>query len=687
MKTFKTILLLLVMAGIINSCKKDDDNDIADVGPLKIWDNVKVIDSTIMVLDSTTSDFSSGKYVFRFNGVTPDIKAGDVIVGSTGEGYIRKVTSASPSGNTISLQTSQGNMEDVFENGSFSVNTDFSDMIVGKTGSFSYSIQNRSLYQNGTLSISLESANINMNPQWLFDFTFTPSGIKYFEMSTQNAPYTATARVKVNATQPIELLNRKDTLATYTKTNVKFITVGPIPVPVVIKTNLYLIAESSVDIESTIATAANIGSEGNFTLGVKYNNAQWEKIRNISPNNTYSIDPLSGGVSATVTCAIRPAVSVKLYGSAGPRATIAAIAQGKGTVASPSLDWDFKTEAWLQATAGASVEILGETIADFPDRVWDSPKLAYRMPDKIEKISGDNQAAAEGASLPNPIKVKVTDSKGRAVRNVPVYFNITAGNGNTNPASVLTDTAGYAETVWTLGNGNTQTLTATTKYGDLSPVSNTPVSFNATTDSSSGCNFSTITDPRDGQVYKTVQIGNQTWFAENLRYSGSISQVSDSTQWVDIWWTSSGQPAWCYYNNNVTNGVSYGKLYNWYAVNSSNVCPAGWHVPTDAEWTTLTDYLGGTSVAGGKMKATLGWYSPNTNATNESCFLGTPGGIRSNCCSPTDYYGLGNIGYWWSITQGSSTDAFARGLSYLDGNVVRDDYPKGYGFSVRCIKD
>lgn len=112
-----------------------------------------------------------------------------------------------------------------------------------------------------------------------------------------------------------------------------------------------------------------------------------------------------------------------------------------------------------------------------------------------------------------------------------------------------------------------------------------------------------IKDTRDGNEYKTVKIGTQTWFAENLRYAGSIPQVASQEAWAAIWnnGNPTGQPAWAYNNNDANSIAVDGKLYNWYAVNTGSLCPPGWHIPTDAEWATLITYLGGGAVAGGKL--------------------------------------------------------------------------------------
>ena len=153
-------------------------------------------------------------------------------------------------------------------------------------------------------------------------------------------------------------------------------------------------------------------------------------------------------------------------------------------------------------------------------------------------------------------------------------------------------------------------------------------------------------------------------------------------------WTKLKKGAICDYDNKPSNSETYGKLYNWYAVSDNrNIAPAGWHVPTDAEWTILTDYLGGEKVAGGKLKetGTTHWTNPNTAATNESGFSALPGGDRG-IINGTFYY-LGSFGYWWSSTEISLKHAWYRGMSYNYGNVFRSSTNEQDGFSVRCVRD
>jgi uncharacterized protein (TIGR02145 family) len=198
----------------------------------------------------------------------------------------------------------------------------------------------------------------------------------------------------------------------------------------------------------------------------------------------------------------------------------------------------------------------------------------------------------------------------------------------------------------------------------------------------------------NGYTYSSIVLGNgQEWMAENLRttvYANGdpIPNVTNVPQWDNL---TTG--AWAHYNNDSQYESPYGKIYNWYTVaDPRNVCPTGWHVPSDAEWSTFINYLdpnadGGdnaNTTAGGKMKSTgtQYWLSPNTDATNESDFSGLPGGILGGTFSQ-----LGYFGYWWCSTSYSSLNAYFRSLSYSVGNIGRGNIGKKYGFSVRCLKD
>lgn len=195
----------------------------------------------------------------------------------------------------------------------------------------------------------------------------------------------------------------------------------------------------------------------------------------------------------------------------------------------------------------------------------------------------------------------------------------------------------------------------------------------------------------DGNIYSTVLIGSQTWLAANLRTSKyndntPIPMVTEGTDWYNL---TSG--AYCWYDNEAANEIPYGKLYNWYAVNSQKLCPAGWHVPNEAEWLELASSLGGTTVAGGKLKTTgtleagTGlWKDPNSGATNEIGFSGLPGGRRYDNGS-FELKGIRSA--WWSSQEDFPGYAFFWNTGH--NTVVLNGASQSFknGMSVRCIKD
>lgn len=228
--------------------------------------------------------------------------------------------------------------------------------------------------------------------------------------------------------------------------------------------------------------------------------------------------------------------------------------------------------------------------------------------------------------------------------------------------------------------------------------SSTNISSNVICTNNPNINFTSIGTPIgefadcikdiDGNVYKTVNIGNQTWMAENLKVSkyndGTIvPNIKDSTQWTKL---KTG--SWVLYDNNNSYNNRHGKLYNWYAVSmiangNKNICPAGWHVPIDEEWSVLVDYLGRDGIAT-QMKE-VGTTSVNgVVSTNISLFTGLPSGVRTNL---GNYYALGGQACWWSSTQKSTSTSWVRGCDFKGEEMERGYLDKVSGLSVRCLKD
>ena len=191
----------------------------------------------------------------------------------------------------------------------------------------------------------------------------------------------------------------------------------------------------------------------------------------------------------------------------------------------------------------------------------------------------------------------------------------------------------------------------------------------------------------DGNVYNSVTLGTQTWMEENLRVlhyrnGDPVQNVTDNTQWSNL---TTG--AYCWYSNDSTQYKNiYGALYNNYVVTDArNICPTNWRIPTQSDWNTLQSYLGGSAIAGGKLKeaGTTHWYAPNDAATDESRFSSLPGGDRAPS-GPFEV--IGQTAEFWTSTEANPNKAYAYFLSFEAGGLYNNQFDKKYGLSVRCIK-
>jgi uncharacterized protein (TIGR02145 family) len=262
----------------------------------------------------------------------------------------------------------------------------------------------------------------------------------------------------------------------------------------------------------------------------------------------------------------------------------------------------------------------------------------------------------------------------------PTTFGLTTVNGSgtgvfTSSIAGLSPTTLYYVRAYA-------TTSAGTAYGSQVSFTTTAVPFI--------CGTNTVSDV-DGNVYNTVQIGAQCWTQSNLKVSKYRNGDNISTGLGNTVWSNTTSGAYAIYNNDPVNDGLYGKLYNHFAaMDSRGLCPTGWHVPTDGEWTTLETFLGGSSVAGGALKSTVtqptpgGWLAPNSGATNSSGFAAGPGGKRD---SDGAYTLLGTHGYWWSSST-SGFNGWYRYLGYNGGGIYRLlNVDRRGGYSVRCVKD
>ena len=277
-----------------------------------------------------------------------------------------------------------------------------------------------------------------------------------------------------------------------------------------------------------------------------------------------------------------------------------------------------------------------------------------------------NSGAASTTSTSVTLTLSATDNVG-----VTGYY---ASETSTTPSAsasgwtAVTSTTSYSATVSFTLSSSSGTKTVYVWFKDAAGNISTSASDSITLTVTSGA---TVTDI-DGNVYNTVTIGTQTWMKENLKVTKYRNGDAIGTTTASISNDSSSKYQWAY-NNDESNAATYGRLYTWYAATDSRgVCPTGWHVPTDAEWTTLIDYLGGYSVAGGRMKE-----------AGSSGWTALLGGFRH-------YLGTSNFmgyqGFWWSATEIEPNNASIRKLD-SGTSVWSSDDSKETGFSVRCVRD
>lgn len=264
---------------------------------------------------------------------------------------------------------------------------------------------------------------------------------------------------------------------------------------------------------------------------------------------------------------------------------------------------------------------------------------------------------------------------------------------NNDLASVFNNANSYSDSIfvkvqWVSSTGST--LNTQSKYKFSRNFQKTiNIRLNTAGTSIDFEDWNTVTDI-DGNVYHTVKIGTQVWMVENLRVARyndgePIPHITNNSNWANL-----NTAGFCWYNNDIKNRETYGALYNWHALNSNKLCPEGWHIPSNAEWTILTDYLGGLTLAARQLRATGNshWIAYN-NATNESGFTALPGGYRRY--NDGLFFSKGSSCTFWSSTSNNDITAWARALTLYDTTDLHDVQVilnnKKYGISVRCIKD
>jgi len=689
MRKLLLLLISLVLIFVFEGCKKsstgpgEEDND-----------EIKLSENTIILADSTVNKINQalGDSVVYFKKDAQEVlqlKEGDVIVSAVEEGFLRKVKGIKEETGNIIVRTDYATLEDAIDKGELSISDmklDFQDMRIDykqrgvrlkSRGDLLEVDFNALLYQDPETGAEVKSfgktllgASIDtLGASFLFGLQSLKFGLEVYHSETLG--------VEISAVCDFE--GRKK-IASFTLS--PFIVYVGIPIVITPHIDLYIGADLSVQ----AAVNSSISKNDTIVGGIVYNKGEgWSTYSDYKKYFSYALPSVSSSAEAKVY-AIAPEISLQVYEFIGPYAQMEGYSR---------IEVDPQVVPWWILYGGFEVEggVKMEILA------WDVTWSGSIYSNEWELASaggGTNTPPSTPATPSGPdtgnvgtsysFSTSTTDPDGD---NVAYQFDWGDGNLSSWSSYVSSGSSVSMSHSWS----STGTYSVKAKAKDANGAESgwsDGLFFTITLETG------TVTDI-DGNVYQTVKIGNQWWMSENLkvthyRNGDAIPNVTDATEWSNL---ITG--AYCNYGNDVNNATTYGRLYNWYAVNDSrNIAPEGWHVSSDAEWKTLEMYLGmsqseaddigwrGTD-EGGKLKetGTIHWNSPNTGATNENGFSALPGGFRLNgTCD-----GMGFFAYFWSSSEYLSDGAWNRNLHYGSSVISRRSGSKQYGFSVRCVRD
>ena len=458
-------------------------------------------------------------------------------------------------------------------------------------------------------------------------------------------------------------------------------------------------------------TTINAGGSVQFTDQSTNNPTSWlwnfgdnTTSTNRNPSHTYSI---AGSYSVSLT-------ATNNYGSNNKTASNYITVNPLGSTPVSNFTADRTT-----INAGGSVQFTDQSTNNPTSWLWnfgDNTTSTNRNPSHTYSIAGSysvsltatNNYGSNNKTASNYITVNPLGSTpvsnftaDRTTINAGGSVQFTDQSTN-NPTSWLwnfgdntTSTNRNPSHTYSIAGSYSVSLTATNNYGSNNKTASNYITVGQVPNNNGivfnpNRTYGNVSDV-EGNVYKTIQIGTQTWMAENLKTTKFNDGLDIPPVFDSIVWKTLSTSGYCWYNNSELNyRETYGALYNYYAINSGKICPLGWHVPSNSEWEILyKDYLGGTFDVGGKMKetGTIHWFSPNYLATNETGFTALPGGKRNVNCT---YSLMGAGGYWWTNTTVSNSSGFPLSYGYSMGfgsSSIGRDYVTNEGLSMRCIKD
>jgi uncharacterized protein (TIGR02145 family) len=696
-------------------------------------------------LISDSASLSNGDYIYTGATQSNNLEVGQVIIEEQTGGTIRKITETTQNEDTVFVKTEQATMEDIFYDESFKLSTAmvvptqnlksaslaeiekaltdddgfihpveviyldkngatlksisiFSENVETQKGMvnfhqdwsgfsiFNYadnfSVQNKNgvfVSYNGSARSYIAEGFCSFDSDFIIECDYRPPGIEWNWGSTKIRKgelksfnfYSDSAKVDFRHVLGFDLnigfeVGKEWTLIPDI-VNVKFkYLIGAVPFWVDVKVDLKGSLKASF--AGGTNTLQGFHNTNYLTLGAKYENKDWSPIYNIEKNT----ESISTGEKDYGKLDFRldlyPSVQIKMYNVIGPYLNFGPYLNYE-VVSSGDANWNKSLDFGFDANLGVSAKVLGVEIASFNGGSYNFFNYnLWQSPLKLSIVSGDNQSADTSAFLPQPLIVEVRDNYDNPVENVKIYYE-PSDNGMVEYLILRTDSTGQAKVNWKLSKEEgTNLLRAFIKDGKDLEIPQATVTFSA---------LGKIEDKTDfivygGKTYKTVKIGDQWWMAENLAFNTSKSIAIPT----------------------------FGCYYTW--EEALSVCPSGWHLPSDSEWTQLATFInnekgpyeidgdGNFSGVGGHLKSLTGWLG-DSNGSDSYGFNGKPTGFFGENSEPEDEelvpLGVGEYCAWWSATQKGVTDfSFKRYLTTYSIFSRGDSYI-GEKFNVRCVKD
>jgi len=672
-----------------------------DTSEVSYLSNTIVLDTLNIQLLPNSLQQQTGLYSFNCLTYYPALRPGDILINTDDEGFLCVVDYYILQDSQLFIQTHSATLDELLGDASINFNFDL-DSLHSNLQAMPLNLVDFNIQNSPNCQLLFESLSINPSGNYQGQLNYSSSnGLQAFSLETNNTQFDVQDIFIANVNQPVNSISGLTELVNYSKNSVFYAD----NIPVVFTLSLKLDATYTFTSDASNQIKFGHHNSVNTVFNLSLTNGIWNNSTSFNENGLFDSLNCQGNSNATMELVITPHIELKVFGEKlisydGP------LSVGLEANNSPSsLDWDARTEGFVNVKIESdSLNILGAGLSQLDTIFYESPHYFLSTPNQLELVSGDNQLGYSNQALSQPIVVRVKDSNGNPQRNVPVKFSSNEAGALDSILTRITDSNGLVQFDWMLGPFPTpmHELNLSVLDASLNEIAGSPLLVHAT--SEVGCGTLTSITDVDGNIYPVIEIGNQCWTRTNLKTAhfadGSpIDNIIDNNEWFNQLSTNSPPPAGAWSVPNLTYESVYGKLYNWFAtVNPSKLCPIGWHVPSDLDWTIVENFLGGSSIAGDKMMSTgqssdgTGlWGVPNPTATNESGFSALPGRERD---------AVGN--FWTNYTNAANFHTSTEDLSewpfgtwswsrrmgpILQGAVARDSGNKQNGYSVRCIKD